>query len=147
MPIEVLAPLLGLAGAALGAAVQWLVSRSTIRAETERIYQKLRTEFELQQLSAWQAKFQSVMSELLAATDPELAPTADKRRVIPLVHRATLLLNPTLPSHAKVNDLVVKLALAVNGWKGELDMREVLSVHAPLVEAARALTYAPGRLQ
>jgi hypothetical protein len=64
MPIEILAPLLGLAGAALGATVQWLVSRTTIRAETERIYEKLRAEFELQQLSAWQAQFQSVISEL-----------------------------------------------------------------------------------
>jgi hypothetical protein len=44
--------------------VQWLVSRTTIRAETERIYEKLRAEFELQQLSAWQAQFQSVISEL-----------------------------------------------------------------------------------
>ena len=147
MPIEVLAPLLGLAGAVLGAAVQWLVSRTTIRAETERIYEKLRAEFELQQLSAWQAQFQSVMSELLTATDPELSPKADKHRVIPLVHRANLLLNPSVASHAKVNDLVNKLALSVNGWRGEQTMREALAVHAQLVEAARALSYAPGRLQ
>jgi len=147
MPIEVLAPLLGLAGAVLGGAVQWLVSRSTVRAETERLYEKLSAEFELQQLSAWQAQFQSVMSELLTATDPELSPKADKHRVIPLVHRANLLLNPSLASHAKVNDLVNKLALAVNGWHDEQSMREVLAVHGALVEAARSLTYAPGRLR
>src|SRR5262245_22362305 len=129
MPVELLAPLLGLAGAVLGGVVQWVVSRAAVRAETERLYEKLSAEFEIQQLSAWQAQFQTVMSELLCATDPELFAKVDKQRVIPLVHRANLLLNPNLRSHAQVNDLVNKLALVVNGWHGEQGMREVLEVH------------------
>jgi len=145
MQIEFLAPILGLAGAAVGGVVQWLVARGAVRAETDRLYKKLSAEFQVQQFSAWQAEFQSVISEFLCATDPEMSPKSEKQRVIPLVLRANLLLNPHLPSHAAVNDLINQLALAVNGWQGEQGMREVLNLHAQLLLASRALIYAPGR--
>lgn len=145
MSIEFLAPLLGLAGALVGGLIQWLVARAAVRAETDRLYKKLSAELQVQQFSTWQAQFQSVISDLLCATDPEVSAKVDKQRVIPLVLRANLLLDPNLRSHATVNDLVNKLALTVNCWHGEQGMREVLRLHAALLEASRALIYSPGR--
>ena len=147
MAVEVLAALVGVGGVTVGAVVQWLVARNALRAETERLYAKLREEFHLQQFSAWQSQFQSVMSELLAVTDPEANDKLEKQRIIPLVLKAQLMLNPQLPHHAKVNDLVNKLALAVNGWHADQDLRSVLTVHAALLDAARDVLYLPGRLR
>lgn len=87
------------------------------------------------------------MSELLAATDPEANDKLETHRIVPLVLRAQLMLNPQLPHHAKVNDLVNKLALAVNGWDGDQDLRSVLTVHAALLDAARDTLYLPGKLR
>jgi hypothetical protein len=147
MPIEVLAALIGLSGATVGAIVQWLVARGAIRSENDRLHRQLREEFHLQQFSAWQSEFQSVMSERLAATDPEANKQLQKERIIPLVLKAQLMLNPHLALHAKVNDLVNKLALAVNGWHGPKDIRAVLAAHGALLDAARETLYLPGKLR
>ena len=106
MPIEVLSALIGLGGALVGAIVQWLVARSTIRAETERLHRQLSNEFRLQQFSEWQTEFRSIMAELLALTDPEAQPSLPKERIVPLVLKAQLMLNIQVPSHAKVNGLI-----------------------------------------
>lgn len=145
-PVEILAALVGVGGVCIGAIVQWLVARNALRAETQRLYAQLREEFHLQQFSAWQSQFQSVISDLLAATDPEANERLEKQRIIPLVLKAQLMLNPQLPPHAKVNDLVNKLALAVHDWHEDQDPRSVLTVHAALLDAARDSLYRPGAL-
>lgn len=145
MPIEILAALLGLGGAVVGAIVQWLVARSTIRAETERLHRQLSDEFRLQQFSEWQAEFRSVMSELLALTDPEVNKPFLKERIVPAVLKAQLMLNLEVPSHAKVNGLINALALSVNGWRGSQDMSSILSTHGELLDAARDVLFLPGK--
>jgi hypothetical protein len=147
MPVEVLAALIGLGGASVAAIVQWLVARGVIRSENERLHRQLRDEFQLQQFTAWQSEFQSVMAELLAATDPEANKELQKERIIPLVLKAQLMLNPHFAPHAKVNDLVNKLALAVTGWQGSQDLRAVLAIHGALLDATRETLYVPGKLR
>ena len=68
-----------------------------------------------------------------------------KAQIVPLVLKAQLMLNPSLPAHANLNHLVNKLALQVNGWHGEQDMQSVLSTHAALSEAAKQTMYLPGK--
>jgi hypothetical protein len=113
-----IAALIGLAGVMLASIGQWLISRHVMRSETERLHRQLSSEFRLQQFSDWQAKFSEVMADLLAATDPECSSAYKKENTVRLVLKTQLLLNPSLPSHAKVNGLVNKLALTVNGWHG-----------------------------
>ena len=144
MPIEVLVALIGLGGAFVGGTVQWFVARSTIRAETERLHRQLSTEFRLAQLSEWQSRFQLVMADLLVATDPEAGPIS-QGAVVPLVLRAQLMLNPELPAHARTNGLINQLALATGGWHGKPDARSILTIHAALLDAAKATLYLPGK--
>lgn len=145
MPIEILSALIGLGGALVGGIVQWFVARSTIRAETERLHRQLSSEFRLQQFSVWQAEFRSVISELLALTDPEVQKTFRKERIVPLVLKAQLMLNLQVPSHAKVNRLINAIALAENGWHGSQDMSSILRTHGELLDAAREALFLPGK--
>ena len=140
-----LAALLGLAGVVFGSVGQWLISRHVVRSENERLHNQLSTEFRLQQFGDWQAKFSSVIADLLAATDPECSASSSKSSTVPLVLRAQLLLNPSLPSHAKLNALINKLALEVNGWHGKPNTEVVLALHADLLDSARSILYLPGR--
>lgn len=144
MANEVLVAIIGLGGVFLGGTVQWLVARSTIRSETERLHRQLSTEFRLQQFSEWQAEFRGAISELLAVTDPEAQHEFGKDRAIPLILKAQLMLNPRLPAHARVNGLINQLALAVNGWHGPQDAATVLRIHGELLDAARDTLFLPG---
>ena len=84
------------------------------------------------------------MADLLVATDPEVG-ALDQRVIIPLVLKAQLILNPELPSHAKTNGLINRLALAVGGWHGKQDAQSILTIHADLLDAAKATLYLPGK--
>jgi len=141
---EILAALIGLSGVLLGGTVQWLVARSTIRSETERLHRQLSAEFRLQQFSEWQAEFRKVISELLALTDPEVHQALEKDRAIPLILKAQLMLNPRLQAHARVNGLINQLALAVNGWHGPQDAATILRIHGDLLDASRETLFLPG---
>jgi hypothetical protein len=145
MSVETLAALIGLGGAIVGAIIQWLVARSTIRAETERLHRQLSTEFRLQHFSEWQTEFRSVMSELLAVTDPEAQKALSKERIVQLVLKAQLMLNPNIPSHAKVNGLINALALTATGWHGPQELSYTLRIHAELLEASRETLFIPGK--
>jgi hypothetical protein len=142
MSDEVAAALLTLLGVALAGVVQWLVTRHTVRAETRRGRHQLFLEFHREQFSEWQSKFRDTVADLLAAADPELGVRADKARLIPLVLRAQLMLDPNLQEHARVNTAIGRLALAVNGWH-ECSESEILGLHSELLEAARAAMYLP----
>ncbi|MCC9596985.1 MULTISPECIES: hypothetical protein [unclassified Rubrivivax] len=145
MPTEVLSALIGFGGALAGATIQWLVARSTIRAETERLLRQLGNEFRLQQYSKWQADFRATISELLAITDPEAQTPPQKGQITSLVLKAQLMLNPKLPAHAKVNALINTLALATNGWHGPQEVSSILRIHGELLDAARETLFLPGQ--
>ena len=143
MPDTVSVALIGLCGVLLAAFVQWLVARHTVRNETERLHKQLAAEFSYQQLSEWQTQFRQVMADLLAATDPDVNPSPDKKRITPLVLRAQLMLNPSLRSHATANALINQIALKVNGWHGDPDLHAILGLHGKLIEASREVMYRP----
>ena len=99
MPDTISVALIGLCGVVLAGFVQWLVARYTVRHETDRLHRQLVAEFNHQQLSAWQTQFRDIIADLLEATDPEVNFPPDKKRTIPLVLRAQLMLNPDLQGH------------------------------------------------
>ena len=130
--------------AAITALTQWLVTRSIIRSEHERLHTQLRSDFKLSQFSKWQEEFLQVVSELLANTDPEIYPTPKREEVVPLIQKAQLLLNLDIQSHRNVNALINELGLAVNRWEAR-GLSEILGIHGRLLEAARDAIYLPGR--
>lgn len=143
MSVEITVALIGVAGLVAGATIQWFVSRSTFRAETARIYQQLKIEFNQQQFSTWQNQFTNNIAELLSITDPEIVETYDKTKIVPLVLKCQLMLNPRIKSHAEVNNLINQLALTVNGWNGKSDSADILALHARLLEASKSTIYIP----
>ena len=101
--------------AAIGALVQWLVTRTVIRSEHERLRIQLQSEFHLRQFEQWQSRLQEIIADLLKETDPEVSQGLDRDRIVPLILRAQLMLNLKEPNHRNVNDLINQLGLAVNG--------------------------------
>lgn len=144
MPEAISVALIGLCGVVLAGFVQWLVARYTVRHETDRLHRQLVAEFNHQQLSAWQTQFRNIIADLLEATDPEVNFPPDKKRMIPLVLRAQLMLNPDLQGHRASNALINELALKVGGWHGELDRSVILGIHGRLLEVSRQAMYRPG---
>ncbi|HHI94629.1 MAG TPA: hypothetical protein ENK04_14150 [Gammaproteobacteria bacterium] len=130
--------------AAVTAITQWLVTKSIIRSEHERLHTQLSSDFKLGQFSKWQDEFLTTISELLASTDPEVHPEPKREKVVPLIQKAQLLLNLEIPVHRKVNGLINELGLAVNNWEVR-GLSEVLGIHGRLLEAARDAIYLPGR--
>ena len=143
MPETISVALIGLCGVILAAFVQWLVARYTVRNEAERLHRQLVAEFNYQQLSAWQNQFRDTIAGLLEATDPEVTFPPDKKRIIPLVLRAQLMLNPALQGHRATNALINELALKVNGWHGQPDRSVILGIHGRLLEVSREAMYRP----
>jgi len=146
MSSQLIAALIGISGVALAGLLQWVVAKSVVRSETERLYRQLSVEFHQQRFSEWQERFQYVMAELLAATDPEAVPEFDKARIVSLVLKAQLMLNPEIPEHAKVNGLVNQLALGVSGWHGERDASNILRIHGQLLDSAKKTMYLPAKV-
>jgi len=144
MSDEIAAAFIALVGVAGAGVIQWLVTRHTVRAESERLRQQLFAEFHRAQFTEWQSKFRETVADLLAATDPELNSRFEKAKVVPLVLRAQLMLNPKLPAHARVNSVVNQLALAVNGWE-QRGASELLGLHSELLEASRDAMYLPAK--
>ena len=101
MSDEIAAAFIALVGVAGAGVIQWLVTGHTVRAESERLRQQLFAEFHRAQFTEWQSKFRETVAHLLAATDPELNSRFEKAKVVPLVLRAQLMLNPKLPAHAR----------------------------------------------
>lgn len=132
-----------LAAAALAAFVQWLVTKTVLRSEHNRLQIQLNTDFQFKQFSQWQNDFVGTISDLLAHTDPETYPTPDANKVVALVHKAQLMLNLELDSHRKVNLLINELVLAVNRWEPRA-VSDIFRLHGSLLEASRAAIYLPG---
>ena len=143
MTIETTTALIGIGGIFIAGIIQWLITRVTVRSENERLHKQLSSEFNYQQLSEWQTQFRTIMSDLLATTDPEANINYDKTRIIPLILSAQLMLDPNIATHAQVNRLINSLALKVNGWQEENHIKLILEVHGQLLEAARKIIYHP----
>ena len=139
---EIAGALIALSGVGVATIAQWFITRWTFRAESDRQRQQQHTEFQRQQFAEWQSKFRDAVAALLAATDPELRAHFDKSKVVPLVLKVQLMLNPRMPAHAQVNSVVNQLALAVNGWE-EHDASSMLRLHGGLLEAARDAMFIP----
>jgi len=122
--------------AAITAFTQWIVTKSIIRSEHERLHTQLRSDFKLNQFAKWQEEFLDVISALLAQTDPEVYPTPEREKVVPLIQKAQLLLNLDIQTHRNINALVNELGLAVNKWETR-GLSEILGIHGRLLEAAR----------
>lgn len=135
----------GMFGVALITVIsQWLVTKSIMRSEHERLKLEISSEFKNNQFSKWQEEFLETISTLLSNADPEVYPTPEREKIVPLIQKAQLLLNLNIQSHSKVNALINELGLAVNKWE-ERGMSEILGISGRLLEASRDVIYLPGK--
>lgn len=136
----------GMLGVALlTAAVQWIVTRTVVRSEHHRLETQLTSEFRLRQFESWQNRFQDTVADLLAALDPEANVTINPEKVVPLIHKAQLMLNLDLESHRNINSLIIQLGLATNGWTPGHQVSDLLRLHGDLLDAVRKALYLPGK--
>jgi hypothetical protein len=115
---------------------QFIASYLLFQSELRKLRHQANTEMHVKQLIQWRESFMENISSLLTLSDPEVYPTPDKIKFIPVVLRTQLLLDESIPEQSKVNQLVNQLALAVNGWQNN-ELSYILSVHGQLVDASK----------
>lgn len=147
MSTELVIALIALIGTFISQITLWLVTKSTIRAATERLHGQISREFELKQFSDWQSELRESVSELLIVTDPEGQESISKHLVAKFTHKTQLLLNQNIASHSRVNQLVNQLALQVNGWYEGASHSEILHTHADLIDASKKILYLPSEFR
>lgn len=141
MSDELVVGLMGVGGVVVGSVLQWLIARFVVRSENERLHRQLRMEFNHQSYAEWQKQLSETLAELLSATDPEAARPFQQAKIVPLVLKAQMMLNPAIATQSQLNSVINEVALKVNGWHGEQDLSSLLSAHNRLLEAARNALY------
>ena len=75
---------------------------------------------------------------LIAAVDPELHAEFDYNRVVSLIHRIQVILDPKNPIEAAINNATTEIGLTIQAVKSRNAPREsLLNVQAALIEATR----------
>ena len=78
------------------------------------------------------------VSALAAAADPESHAKYDYQRVVTLIHRVQLVLDPRVHADASLNQATTDLGLAIRAAAaGDGDDRTILAAQSQLIEAAR----------
>lgn len=113
-----------------------------LEAERKLLFTQLQQEFKLKQFSTWQENFISTIADLLKYTDVEAFPSPEKDKIIPLIHKAQLLLNLDIQEHKIVNQYINQLGLAINGWDTST-AKDIFTIQNELLKASRKIIYLP----
>ncbi len=138
------AAFIALAGVALGGVLTgWFQRANTkilVAAELHKLKVQLEGEAQKRLLARKQDWLMDAIPELVAAADPELHAQFDYGRVVALIHRVQLLLDPNRPADARLNGAVSNLGFAVQAAEsGDRDVSRLLGAQAEVTEAAREL--------
>lgn len=138
------AAFIALGGVALGGLLTgWFQRGNTkvlIAAELTKLRHQLDGEARTRLLGRKQDLLMEAIAELVAATDPELHAKFDYGRVVTLIHRIQLLLNPAKPVDAALNEATTNLGFATQAAvTGNRDVTELLRAQSYVIEAGRAV--------
>lgn len=99
------------------------------------------SEFYIRQKENWLSKFLDTSSDLLFYLDPEHIKnnSVDKDKNLQLIHRMQILLNLNIKEHKKVNNILINLALKINGETSYM-YEELLTLHGSLSDSIREIT-------
>lgn len=116
----VAAAIISVSGAVLVATVsvitQLFITKSVIRAERDKLLTQLRGEEGSRSREKRQDRIIDAVSEILAKSDPQIAPGVDYGRTVSLIHRLQLLLNLSRPNEAALNAALNDLGLQLQEY-------------------------------
>jgi hypothetical protein len=137
----VIAAAVGVGGAVLVA----IVSTVTQMLNTRHV---LREEHRLRGHEWRQTRLVAAISDLLAAADPQISPGGDYGRVVQLIHRVQLLLDPNNVTEARLNGALNRLGTDLQAYVGvrhevlenkTVETTDLLAAQAAVLETARAV--------
>ncbi len=116
-----IAALIGVGGAVLVAITSTIaqvrITRAVIAADLAKLTKQLRGELENTRREKREDKLVDALSGLLFASDPESPNGGDYARAVELIHRAQLLLMPTIPAHTPLNSAISRLGKDLRAYK------------------------------
>lgn len=132
-----------LGGALIGLAGTWLI----LRAERQRVRIQLDLEASHRRSEKRRDELVTLLSELLAATDPEIHGRPEYPKVVRLIHHVQLILEVANPPEAALNTALSELGHAAAahytgpstpGPQRDANARELLAAQSHVTEFARA---------
>jgi hypothetical protein len=119
--------LIALLGVVIGGLLTWWTQRSTVKLQIQ---------------GAARARLEDILldtvSLLLAAADPELHSKFDYGRVVTLIHRVQLVLDPRVSVDDRLNRATNDLGHAIQAaMAGDRDVHGILRAQSEVTEAAR----------
>jgi len=141
---SLLVALVALVGVALGGLLTGLFQRSNtttlVAAELNKLKFQLDGEAKKRLLGRKQDWLLELIPELISAADPELHAQFDYGRVVTLIQRIELLLDPTVPTEERLNKALHNLGLAVqSAVSGKREALQLLKSQSEITEATRDL--------
>lgn len=138
------AALIALGGVAVGGLLTgWFQRANTktlISAELNKLYVHLEGEARKHLLGRKQDELMGTVPDLVAAADPELHAKFDYARLVTLVHRVQLVLDPSKATDARLNQAASDLGFAIQAAvTGERDVARILRAQAEVIDATREL--------
>ena len=120
--------------------VQWLIASKTTKQDAEKLNKEAINALNLQKHQFWLTEFTTTISSLLAATDLEIIKEIDKEKIIPLVHKTILMLDPNKEDHRSVIGKINELSLKINCWVAT-DKHELMRIHGQLIDFSQKIIH------
>ena len=156
MSEQVLSALVGVGGAVLVAITstitQWRTTKLAIQADHQKIMDQIVGEMKAGSLERRHERLLEALSELLAASDPQVAPGGDYSTTVRLITRIQLMLNLQSPPEARLNGCLNRLGLVLQEYVAaqeyDIDQKStetsaLLAAHADVIDAARSVVAQP----
>jgi hypothetical protein len=142
MDPALIASVSSISGVIIGALLAGWQQKANTKALIESEFRKLNAQFSAENFARVRARKEEWLLEavppLVAAVDPELHADFDYNKVVSLIHRIQVVIDPQSPKEAKVNDATTQLGFAVQAVKCKQAPREsLLHAQAALIEATR----------
>lgn len=142
MDATIVASVASIAGVVVGALLAGWQQKANTKALIESEFKKLNVQLFGENLARVRARKEDWLLEsvplLVAAVDPELHAEFDYNKVVSLIHRIQVILDPRNPKEAAINHATTELGLTVQAVKCKQVPREsLLRVQAALIEATR----------
>jgi len=139
----IISGLFGLLGAVLGAALAGMHQRKntqkTIEAEFKRIHEQIAAESKARFHARKEDHLMDCVAALVTETDPELKAKLDYEKIVSLIHKIQIVLDPRSESQGKINHWSSSLGfLARDVILGNQAPETLLKPQGELIEATRS---------
>lgn len=123
-------------------------SRAAIRAERERLLERIEREEISRMREKRREQLVDALSELLTTADPQISATIDYGRAVSLIHRLQLLLDRRVPPEENLNRALNRLGKSLHDYvpvharsidEKVTETRQLLLAQSEVTECARAV--------